>query len=250
MNSLSRPRDSTGPWLIAAVLCVLAIAAVLITAPAVLKAWRHNGASGAEPLAPKLAALTDRQLAELLPKQSDFPPSWTVTNIAEQSDAFGYFRYHVSDEGLGFNPAECFSVVGVASTGAFDGAEVFGHDASDPAEVADRRDIRLRVGREFDPAGFDAFTGLVNRCLRFSSSAIGSYSVRILEDSRPAGAPQRFRYSITRTIGEDPLPDDTRIDYYSYARTSGLILTGTASSGHEQPFDALFDSTLHRISNR
>jgi hypothetical protein len=249
MNSLSRPRNSRRPWLIAATLCVLATAAVLITAPAILSAWRHNHPSGPEPLAPKLAALSDQQLADLLPKQSDFPASWTVSDIKELSDTFGYFRYHVSDEGLGINPVECFSVVGVASTGAFDAAEVFGHDLADSAEVADRRDIRLMIGREFDPAGFDAFTALVSRCLRFNSAAIGSYAVRIIEDSRPAGGPQRFRYSITTTIGGDP-PDETRIDYYSYARTSGLILTGSASTGHEQPFDTLFDNTLHRISNR
>ena len=36
---------------------------------------------------------------------------------------FGYFRYHVSDDGLGFSPVECFAVFGVASTGAYDAAD-------------------------------------------------------------------------------------------------------------------------------
>ncbi|ORB82653.1 hypothetical protein B1987_00880 [Mycobacterium kansasii] len=240
MNGLSRQR----PWVIAAALCVLATAAIVITVP---NARRHGDVPASASLAPKLASLSDQQLAELLPKSSDFPASWTVSDIKELSDTFGYFRYHVSDEGLGFSPAECYAVVGVASTGAFDAAEVFGHDPADPAEVADRRDIRLMVGREFDFTGFDAFTGLVSRCLRFSS-AVGSYTVRIVEDSHPAGGPQRFRYSITATVGGEP--EATRTDFYSYARSSGLILSGTASTGHQQPFDALFDGTLRRISNR
>ncbi|KZS84469.1 hypothetical protein B4U45_01280 [Mycobacterium persicum] len=241
-------RLSWRPWVIAAALCVLAAAAIVITAPGVLSARRHSNPAAPGPLAPKLASLSDQQLAELLPKPTNFPASWTVSDIKELSDTFGYFRYHVSDEGLGFSPVECFAVVGVASTGAFDAAEVFGHDPADPPEVADRRDIRLMVGREFDPTGFDAFTGLVSRCLRFSSAAVGSYEVRILEDSHSADGPQRFRYSITATIGGEP--DAARTDYYSYARTSGLILSGTASTGHQQSFDALFDSTLRRISNR
>jgi hypothetical protein len=75
------------------------------------------------------------------PKQGDFPASRRVDDTSNLSDTFGYFRYHVSDDGLGFDPAECFSVIGVASTGAFDAAEVFGHDPADPADVYDRRDI-------------------------------------------------------------------------------------------------------------
>nr|WP_306439432.1 hypothetical protein [Mycobacterium simiae] len=109
---------------------------------------------------------------------TDFPASWTVSDINELSDTFGYFRYHVSDEGLGFTPVKCFAVVGVASTGAFDAAEVFGHDPADPAEVADRSDIRLTVGREFDPTGFDAFTGLVSRCHQQPFDAVFDNTLR------------------------------------------------------------------------
>lgn len=243
----SSARKLPKPWVTASVLCVLAILAIATVVPAGLRVWRSD--SGPEPLAPKLAALSDQQLSELLPKHEDFPVSWTVSDIKELSDTFGYFRYHVSDEGLGFNPVECFSVLGVASTGAFDAAEVFAHDLADPQEVADRRDIRLMIGREFDPAGFEAFTGLVSRCLHFSSTAAGSYAVQILENSRPAREPQRFRYSITTTIPGEPA-EQTRTDYYSYARTSGLILTGMASTGHQQTFDALFDGTLRRIATR
>ncbi|CAM4349310.1 hypothetical protein MB901379_02681 [Mycobacterium basiliense] len=232
----------------AAALCVLATAAVLITAPAVLGIW-HRGVSHAVPPTPKLATLSDRQLSKLLPQQGEFPSTWTVSDIKELSETFGYFRYQVSDEGLGISPVECFGVVGVASTGAFDAAEVFGHDPADPPEVADRRDVRLTIGREFESGGFDAFISLVSRCLRFSSAGAGSYAVNILEDSRPVGGPQRFRYSVTTTISGEPA-DATRIDYYAYARTSGLVLTGTASSGHQETFDTLFDNALCRISRR
>lgn len=232
----------------AAALCVLATAAVLITAPAVHSALR-SGASGRQPLAPRLAALSDQELAQLLPKQSEFPASWTVDETTELSDTFGYFKYHVFDEGLGFDPIECFGVVGVASTGAFDAAQVFGHDPAAQVAVADGKDILLTVGREFDRSGFDAFVGLVSRCLRFGSAVAGSYTVRILEDSRPTAGPQRFRYSLTTTISAEPA-DETRTDYYSYGRTSGLILTGSAGSGHQQALDALFDITLQRIVER
>ncbi|OSC38958.1 hypothetical protein [Mycobacterium decipiens] len=251
MNGLARLRSSLRPRAVAAVLCMLATAAVLITAPAVVSALRSDpsGPSGPEPLAPRLAALGDQELADLLPKRSEFPAGWTVDETRELSDTFGYIRYPVSDDGLGIDPIECFGVVGVASTGAFDAAQVVGHDTADPAEVADRTDIRLMVGREFDPRGFDAFVDLVSRCLRFSSTAAGSYTVRIHEDSRPTAGPQRFRYSLTTTITDEPA-NETRTDYYSYARTSGLILTGSASTGHQPAFDALFDSTLRRISNR
>jgi hypothetical protein len=234
-------------WLIAAAMCVVAVAAVLIAAPAAMKASEEK--QNSVTLAPKLAALNDQQLAELLPKASDFPAAWTISEVKQLSDTFGYFKYHVNDEGLGISPAECFSVVGVASTGAYDAAEVFGHDLAGAPDVAARRDIRLMIGREFESAGFDAFTGLVKRCLQFTSAAVGSYAVHILEDSHLGSGQQRFRYSVTTTIGGDP-PDEVRTDYYSYARAQGLVLTGTASTGHQQPFDALFDGALLRISKR
>jgi hypothetical protein len=105
------------------------------------------------------------------------------------------------------------------------------------------------VGREFDPAGFDTMIGVVSRCSRFSSDAVGAYTVHILEDSRPAVGPQRFRYCLATAISGDPA-DATRTEYFSYARTSGLVLSGTGSTGHQQDFDALFESTLRRISAR
>ncbi|MEQ0682650.1 hypothetical protein ABLO03_10005, partial [Mycobacterium tuberculosis] len=43
--------------------------------------------------------------------------------------------------------------------------------------------------------------------------------------------------------------DETRA-ILLYGRTSGLILTGSAGSGHQQALDALFDITLQRIVER
>lgn len=87
MSGSARLRDSPRSGLIAAALCVLATAAVLITAPAVHSALR-SGASGRQPLAPRLAALSDQELAQLLPKQSEFPASWTV----DDHGALGHVR--------------------------------------------------------------------------------------------------------------------------------------------------------------
>ncbi|QUR67709.1 hypothetical protein [Mycobacterium spongiae] len=248
MSTPSPTRTSRRPR-VAAALCVLATAAVLITAPVLFAAVRSDRAGGPrpDPLAPGLAALSDHELADLLPKPRDFPGSWTVDQVTELSDTFGYFRYHVYDEGLGFRPAECFGVVGVASTGALGAVRVFGHDPADPPEVAHRKDIRLMVAREFDSSGFDALVDLVSRCLGFSNAAAASYTVRILEDSRPDAGAQRFRYALTTTVGGEPT-EATRTDYYAYARQSGLILSGSASAGHQDAFNDLFEATLRRIA--
>ncbi len=234
------------PRLIAAASCVIAIAAALITTRSVLRSWQDT--SGATPLASRLAELSDQQLADLLPRQGDFPASWTISEINRPADIFGYFRYHASDDGLGFSPVECFAVFGVASTGAYDAAEVFGHDPADPEGGSDPKDVQLRVAREFNAVGFDSLIGVVSRCSRFTSAAGASYALRIIEDSRPTGGPQRFRYSVTTTLGGESAV--TRTDYFSFARQSGVILSGSASTGHEQVFDSLFDNTVHRISAR
>jgi hypothetical protein len=112
----------------------------------------------------------------------------------------------------------------------------------------DGDDADLMVGREFDPIGFDAMIALVSRCSRFGTAGAGPYAVNIIEDSRPAGGPQRFRYSLTSTLSAEPA-DLTQTEYCSYARRSGLM-TGSASTGHQQAFDTLFEHTLNRISAR
>lgn len=45
---------------------------------------------------------------------------WIVDEIMEFLDMFGYFKYYVFDEGLGFDFIECFGVVGVVLIGVFD----------------------------------------------------------------------------------------------------------------------------------
>lgn len=232
--------------LIAAATCVIAIAAVLITARSVLRSWQDT--SGATPLASRLAELSDQQLADLLPKQGEFPAAWTINEIHRPSDIFGYFKYHVAEDGLGFSPAECFTVFGVASIGAYDAAEVFGHDPAGPEGGSDPKDVQLRVAREFNAVGLDSLIGVVSRCSRFTSATGSSYALRIIEDSRPTGGPQRFRYSVTTTWGGGSAV--TQTDYLSFARQSGLILSGSANTDHENVLDSLFDNTLHRISAR
>ena len=65
-----------GRGLIAIALCAITIAAVLIAIPT--RSWRSAGPPTPDPLAPGLAALSDQQLADLLPKRAEFPASWTV----------------------------------------------------------------------------------------------------------------------------------------------------------------------------
>lgn len=90
---------------------------------------------------------------------------------------------------------------------------------------------------------FDEMIALVSRCLRFTGGYQIGYRVHILEDSRSADGPRRFRYSLTTT-----LPSGTiKTAYMSYARLSGLIVSGSSRIGHQQAFDALFEDTLRRI---
>ncbi|OBF91776.1 hypothetical protein A5791_14760 [Mycobacterium sp. 852002-51163_SCH5372311] len=231
-------------WLIAAALCVIAIAAILIVIPT--RRW-HNGAPPIpDPLAPGLAALSDQQLAELLPKRSEFPASWAVKDELRY-DSFGYFRPQPFHDGIGPEPAEC-SNVGELAVGASDAAVVSAYDpAGTPSFSYEPHDIRVTLAREFNRSGFDAMIKLVSRCERFDSGRVVFYAVRILEDSRPANGPQRFRIVKTRSTASG----DARVartEYFSYARTSRLVLRGYARTGNQQLLDALFDNTLRRLS--
>ena len=64
------------PRPIAVTLCAIAIAAILITA--LTRSWQTNASRPQDPVAPGLAALSDQQLGDLLPKPHEFPSSWTV----------------------------------------------------------------------------------------------------------------------------------------------------------------------------
>lgn len=226
--------------LLAVVLCVLAIVAVAITLPVVLGRHRATGPGSAQ-LAPGLAALTDQQLAELVPKQSDFPTGWTPTHTYEPWDNFGYTRYHEMRNALSYRPSECFQVSLGLATGSYGVATVAEHDPGSPAYLPGSADIRVEIGREFDPTIFDDMASRLPRCGHFTDEFGYQDTVRVLEDAHPANGPRRLRYSVTSDLGTD---------YYSYARAAGLILTAQAKDGRQQLLDDLFENTVRRIIAR
>lgn len=235
------------PWrprLIAVTLCMVAIAAVLITT--LTRGWHHNRPQPAEPIAPGLAALSDQQLADLLPKPGDFPATWTV-KADTRYERFGYFRQQPFHEGLGADPAECENV-GELAVGTSADAEVAAADPAGPPSYSfEPRDIRLSLAREFNRAGFDAMISRVAGCARFTYAQTIIHTVRVLEDSRPANGPQRFRISVAIKSSDEP-PSVLRTEYFSYARVSRLILIGFASTGNQHLLDTLFDNTLRRLT--
>jgi len=239
MSSAAQPIPRRGAvrraLIVAAALWVVAVAAVAVTTCAVLTAWRGAHPS-VQPLGPGLAALSDRQLAELLPARGDFPSSWTVKDgrHAYQWNTFGSLRFHEEFD-------DCIGIMVTGSTGVFTSAEVSGGAPAGSSTSYDHKDIDVKLGREFNPVGFDTLVRHVYQCLNPSSAR----TVRIFEDSRPAGGPQRFRYAVTTTSGHI-----THTDYYSYARVSALIFSGSATDGHQPLLDTLFEDTLRRIRQR
>lgn len=244
-TSMTSLRDRRRAPLIAAALCVLAVAAVAITVPVVLTAGR---ASAPLPDAPGLAALSGRELAELLPPQSDFPAGWTRNKTFDSPDQFGYGRYHNVGFVDGYQPVECYPVAYGIQTGSLPAATVAEHDPADPPyRLPDSTDIQIAVGREFNSTVFDDTRTLVSRCSSFRNRFPGwVYTVHILEDLRPPGGPQRFRYTVTTTDPQNPA-DAISTDYYSYVRISGLILSGNTTGVHQQMLDTFFEDTLSRI---
>jgi len=239
---VSIPRQS---WSIVCILWVIALAAVAITVPAARIAWHRPGP---DPAAPGLAALGDDQLLGLLPTPGDFPAGWTVGNEKAIFEDFGYHTSAPRPGVFNFTPQECEGLGTVLSTGAFRAAEVSGHAPAAPANRAERRGIRLIIGREFDPAGFAAMVALVSRCpdsvWQVRPGDQIRYRVQILENSS-----QRFRYALT-TASDGHQPGDADTEYFSYARAAGLVLSGSGSAGHRQEFDGLFDNTLSRLHDR
>jgi hypothetical protein len=240
--STARP-NSRWPWLIAVALCIITIAAALNAIPT--RSWHSDTPPTPDPLAPGLAALSDQQLADLLPGRAAFPASWTVKDD-HRYDSFGYFRSQAFHDGIGPEPAEC-AHLGELAVGASDAAEVSGRNPADPPEfIPDRQDLRLTIAREFDRGGFRTMIDLVSRCSRFDSGGVVIYTVRVLEDSRPANGPQRFRI-VETTAAASGNPTVARTEYFSYARTLGLVLIGYCRNDNQQLLDTLFDSTLRRI---
>lgn len=231
-------------WLIALALCAIAAGAILIALPT--PRWYHRTARSPEPLAPGLAALSDQQLSDLLPKPRDFPSSWVV-KPQNSYDWFGYHRMQPFHDALGDEPAECANV-GELAVGARPGAEISGYDPAHQDRLSYQpRDVSLTIAREFNRQGFDAMIDLVSRCGQFTSGKVLSYTVRVLEDFRPDGGPQRFRI-VRTTAADDGDPKVARTEYFSYARVSRLVLTGFATTANQQLLDTLFDNTLHRIN--
>lgn len=235
-------RDSRATFFVVTLLCSVAIAAVLITAPVALRHWRKSTPS----VAPGLAALSDQQLADLLPKPADFPTTWTVNTRTEGADRFGYFRTQPFHDGaLDYDPAECANVDGLAP-GIAGGAEIAGLDPADrPERFGQHPDVRLRIGREFNQSGFDAMTALVSRCSRFTFADTINHTVHVIEDSRSADGPHLFRISVTTILGNST--DAARTEYFSFAQLSNLVLIGDATTSNQHVLDVLFDNTLHRI---
>jgi hypothetical protein len=239
----SASRNSLWPRLITVALCAIATAGMLVAVST--RNWRNDAPRASDPLAPGLAALDDQQLADMLPKPGEFPPSWTVKGRNDHLDRFGYFRQQPFQKPFRSHPAECANMESPI-TGSID-VGVSGYDPTDRFSVVTNvPDIRLAIGREFDRGWFDAIINLAARCSRFSFASIFTHTIRILEDSRPANGPQRFRMLLTTTSGRQPA-SQTRTEYFSYARTAGLVLSASASDGNKQLLDTLFDNTLRRI---
>jgi hypothetical protein len=235
------------PWWVAGALCIIAVTAIGITVPATLHARRHSPAdnSRALALAPGLAALSDQQLADLLPKPDEFPRSWTMSNRPVHDDRFSYFRRSSIRQHEYYDPAECEDVQ-TDPTGTVNAVEVSGRDPANQATYPGASDITVGISREFNPAGFQAMITRAARCTHFTFDAVLSLNLTVLQDSRPDNGVRIFRFAVTSTDPSHPEQTPTT-EYHSYATQSALIVSATASSGHQKELDTLFDSTVRRI---
>jgi hypothetical protein len=241
MNTIAR--NALWPRLVALALCLITAAAAVIAVAT--RNWRTDAPRTSDPLAPGLAALDDRQLSGLLPPAGEFPPAWTVKTGNDRLDRFGYSRIQPFQKPFRSIPAECANME-TPRPGTID-VEVSGRDPADRfGTVTGAPTVRLAIGREFDRSGFDAMVSLASRCSRFSFAGFFTRTIRILEDSRPANGPQRFRMVLTTASGRQSA-DGTRTEYFSFARTAGLVLSGSDLTGKQQLLDTIFASTLRRI---
>jgi len=221
---------------------ITATAAVIALAT---RNWRADAPHTPDRMAPGLAALDDQQLSGLLPRAGEFPPTWTVKTSDDRVDRFGYFRQQPFQKPFRSVPAECANME-TPTTGTID-VEVTGRNPADRFSAATGSPtVRLSLGREFDRSGFDAMVSLASRCSRFSFAGFFTHTIRILEDSRPANGPQRFRMVLTTTSGRQSA-EGARTEYFSFARTAGLVLSGSDLNGKQQLLDTLVANTLRRI---
>ncbi len=228
--------------MIAATMTVVAAAAVAVTVAHVRAGIRVH----TPPAAPGLAALSDQQLAGLLPAGNAFPAGWTPNHSYVSPDGFGYSRYHNIGAADGYRPLACHEVAYGIRTGSRAAAIVDEHDpAGRSASRIPSSDILMNVGREFRPEVFDDMRDLVLRCPRIHARFPGfDFTTRIVEDTRPADAPQRFRYTVTVTSDRELIA--TRD--YAYARFDHLIVSAEATAGHERLLDHFMAETVQRLT--
>jgi hypothetical protein len=242
--STHRPGTPTSR-VIAVVMSGVAAAALAITVPYVLAARRAYTPR----VAPGLAALSDQQLAGLLPARNAFPAGWTPNHNYDSPDRFGYGRSHNIGVSDGYQPFECHEVAYGIRTGSYPAATV---DEHDPADRSTSRihssDILMQVGREFRPDVFDDMRALVARCAHFHARFPGfDFTTHIVEDTRPVDGPQRFRYTVTNSWGRNPVRTVGTHDY-AYARFDHLIVSANATVGHQQMLDHFFAATVQRLT--
>ena len=242
--SVQRPGVRTSR-VIAAIMSGIAVVAVAVTAPRTLAAWQAQ----TTPVAPGLAALSDQQLAGLLPAQNAFPAGWTPNQNYVSPNKFGYGRYHNIGASDGYQPLECHEVAYGIRTGSYPTATVDEHDPGDRSTSRyPSSDILMNVGREFRPDVFDEMRTLVLRCAHFHARFPDfDFTTRIVEDTRPADAPQRFRYTVTVTWGRNPV-HPIASHHYAYARFDDLIVSANATAGHEAMLDHFFADTTQRLT--
>jgi hypothetical protein len=233
------------PRAIAAVMICVAAAAVAITVPHVVAA-QHTQAPAP---APGLAALSDQQLAGLLPTSHEFPPGWTPNRQYTSADTFGYSRRSTTGHRDRYRPADCGAVAYGIYPGAYPSATVDEHDPADRSHShLPASDIKMEVGREFNPDVFDQMRTLVLQCEHFHASNFGfDFTTSILEDTRPADAPQRFRYTMTVSWGQNPV-HRLASDDYAYARFDHLIVSAKATAAHGPLLHQFFTDALRRIT--
>ncbi|MBS9532509.1 hypothetical protein KIH27_02780 [Mycobacterium sp. M1] len=222
-------------WLLAAAVWVVALAAVALVVPVSI-------AQRPQPAAPGSAALSNQQLAEMLPGAGDFPAGWTLKAYPGYAENFGYWRYHRADDLGPTTPEECADVQFGASPDSSTAVDIAGAATASGYPG----DVRLAIEREFQPAGFDEMIARVARCGEITSGPRLLRTreiVRIVTDSRPRGRPQLFRYTVTADYGDG----QARIRHYAYARTGRLILTGECVDAERQLLDRLFAQTLGRM---
>ncbi len=215
---------------------VIVMVAVVIAVPTMLRSPQTR------PLAPGLAALEGTELAALLPTRSEFPTGWTVEEKPSPSEVFGSTANMVATSS---RTAACsqlfipvpppFAAAGIAASPA---------ESSDIFEVG----VGLSIYREFDTRALDRHAELVAGCTSTGEDTTRE-TVAVLKRDL-----QHLRYTVSRVDVVDWINDVeqpvTRIHYFSYARSGGLLVAGYAGERDRALLDTVMASTLGRIAAR